>query len=174
MHFDQAVKSKIWNKSSKLSKKYPNQLWNIHKIVQMGELFPCCRKNWDVGWKLFKVSYKYSENHSQILCVVADKKWSLIYWVWKRVKVPCQVPIISVPFSPSHNSFSLLHALIWNNLSSNRNMLSLVHCPSLHSPMLVLEKSFYPCSVSQSHACKMTTCFLLGLKLQTGLISYVQ
>lgn len=132
------------------------------------------RKNQRCGMNVFEAS-----NFKQLNSLEKVLRCSVYLMTWREVKFelltlkmsydPCQGPVISVPFSPCHNSVSLLHALMCNNLFQNRSTPRLVHSPWLHSPLLLL-KSCYFHFAAQFETYKMTICCFVGLKWQVRMI----
>lgn len=190
-HFDQAVKSDIGNKSRNLSNKHREKktpqkkrkklkCWETYKELSRWEEHACVIEESEMwgeiflrlgNWKQLNVL----EKNSETLCVAGCKKGRGRWFIEsKNELVLCQGPIISVPFTLCHSSVSLLYVLISANLFPKRNMPRLVQCPSLHSPLLLLEESCCPYSTPQSHTYKTMTSCLVGLKWQTEIIRFLQ
>lgn len=139
----------------------------------MGEMYTL-QKNQRCDMNVFEASNLKQLNSLEkvLTCYGYLMTWREVKFELLTLKMsydPCQGLVISVPFSPSHNSFSLLHALMCNNLFQNRNTLRLVHSPWLHSPLLML-KSCYFNFAAQSETWKMTICWFVGLKWQVRMI----
>lgn len=113
----------------------------------MGEMY-ALQKNQRCGMNVFEASnFKQFNSLEKVLtCYGYLMTWREVKFELLTLKMsydPCQGPIISVPFSPCHNSFSLLHALMCNNLFQNRSTPRLVCSPWLHNPLSMLKSCYF-------------------------------